>query len=124
MSILEIAENFFWPCDEGKGWEACRKYCHDDATFETEAETLAEVSTLKDYVEWMVEVHTMMKDITFDIKAMAEDTNRDTVLIYAVFNGLIALETSPQPLKTDYVYAITFKKEKISHVAKIWYLKI
>ena len=54
MSILQIAENFFWPCDEGKGWEACRKYCHDNASFETEAESLAEVSTLKDYVEWRI----------------------------------------------------------------------
>ena len=38
--MLNVAESFFWPCDEGKGWDACKEYCHPDATFKTDADTL------------------------------------------------------------------------------------
>ena len=38
--MLDVAEKFFWPCDEGKGWEACKEYCHTNATFKTDADTL------------------------------------------------------------------------------------
>jgi hypothetical protein len=28
MDNLQTARNFFEQCDYGKGWEACRIYCH------------------------------------------------------------------------------------------------
>ena len=50
--MLDIAEKFFWPCDEGKGWDYCKEYCHPNATFKTDADTLVHLDRLEDYVEW------------------------------------------------------------------------
>ena len=41
-SIKETAEKFFDACETGKGWQACKSYCHPDATFSCQAEALAE----------------------------------------------------------------------------------
>ena len=46
MDNLTTAGAFFEACDYGKGWSGCRSYCHDNASFETAAETLAEIDTL------------------------------------------------------------------------------
>ena len=46
MDNLTRARAFFEACDYGKGWSVCKSYCHDDASFETESETLAEIDTL------------------------------------------------------------------------------
>ena len=53
MDNLTRARAFFEACDYGKGWSVCKSYCHDDASFETEAETLAEIDTLDTYCDWM-----------------------------------------------------------------------
>ena len=45
--MLEVAEKFFWPCDEGKGWEACKEHCHPNATFKTDADTLINLDRLE-----------------------------------------------------------------------------
>lgn len=36
-NIVETAMAFFEVCETGKGWEACRHYCHDDASFSVQA---------------------------------------------------------------------------------------
>ena len=46
MNNLKTARLFFNECDGGKGWEACKAYCHANASFETEDETLAAIVTL------------------------------------------------------------------------------
>ena len=123
--MLKVAENFFWPCEEGKGWEACRKFCHEGATFKTDADTLKHLDKLEDYVEWMKEVHNMLTDISFEIKGLAADQERKVVLLYAVIKGKIALENEiPQPGETDYVYSMTFEGDKIKHITKIWYFNV
>ena len=121
--MLDLAEKFFWPCDEGKGWEACKEFCHANATFKTDADTLVHLDKLEDYVEWMKDVHSMMANIKFEIKSIAEDTKRGMVLLYAIIYGDNILGEEPQPIETDYVYAMTIKQNKIHHITKIWYLK-
>ena len=59
MDNLTTAGAFFEACDYGKGWTGCRSYCHENASFETEAETLAEINTLDTYCDWMVEALAM-----------------------------------------------------------------
>jgi len=122
--MLETAEKFFWPCDEGKGWEACRQFCHEDATFTTDADTLKHLDKLDDYVEWMKEAHNMLSDVSFEIKGLAADTTRNVVLLYAVIKGQIALGNDPQPIQTDYVYSMSFEDGKIKHITKIWYFNV
>ena len=121
--MLDVAEKFFWPCDEGKGWEACKEFCHANATFKTDADTIVPLDKLEDYVEWMKDVHSMMANVKFEIKSIAEDTKRGMVLLYDIIYGDNILGEEPQPIETVYVYAMTIKENKIHHITKIWYLK-
>ena len=117
--MLDVAEKFFWPCDEGKGWEACKEFFHANATFKTDADTLVHLDKLEDYVEWMKDVHSMMANVKFEIKSIAENTKRGMVLLYAIIYGDNILGEEPQPIETIYVYAMTIKENKIHHITKV-----
>ena len=43
MSRSEAARAFFEACEAGKGWQICRDFCHENATFSCQADALAEV---------------------------------------------------------------------------------
>ena len=111
--MLDVAEKFFWPCDEGKGWEACKEYCHTNATFKTGADTLIHLDRLEDYVEWMKDAHSMLANTKFEIKSIAEDKKRGMVLLYAIIYADNILGEEPQPIETDYVYAMKIEENKI-----------
>lgn len=36
-AMLDTAESFFDACESGKGWDACRPYCHPEAAFSAQA---------------------------------------------------------------------------------------
>ena len=59
-SITGIAEKFFAACETGKGWEGCKQYCHPGATFSAQAEPLAEIRTLQQYTDWMMNLLTFV----------------------------------------------------------------
>ena len=122
--MLDVAEKFFWPCDEGKGWEACKDYCHPNATFRTDADTLVYLDRLEDYVEWMKDAHSMFANAKFEIKSIAEDKKRGMVLLYAIIYADNILGEEPQPIETEYVYVMKIEENKIKHITKIWYLNI
>ena len=125
MDNLNTARAFFDACDYGKGWSACKKYCHPDATFETEAETLANVDTMEIYCDWMVDALAMFdENVEIEVKAEAHDQTRDIVLIYAEIRGNVIIGPKPMFAKTDYVYVIQFDEEKIKHMTKVWELKL
>ena len=71
MDNSATAHAFFEACDYGKGWSGCRSYCHDNASFETAAETLAEINTLDTYCDWMVEALAMF-DKTVEVEVKSE----------------------------------------------------
>ena len=124
MDNLTTAGAFFEACDYGKGWSGCRSYCHDNASFETAAETLAEIDTLDTYCDWMVEALAMFDEtVEVEVKSEAYDVKKDIALIYAEIRGNVIIGPEPMFMKTDYVYAINFNGKKISHVTKIWELK-
>ena len=125
MDNLTRARAFFEACDYGKGWSVCKSYCHDDASFETEAETLAEIDTLDTYCDWMVEALAMFDEtVEIEVKSEAYDVKKDIALIYAEIRGNVIIGPEPMFMKTDYVYVINFNGKKISHVTKIWELKL
>ena len=125
MDNLATARSFFDACDYGKGWVDCKKYCHEGATFETEAETLAGVDRMDIYCDWMVDALAMFdENVEIEVKAEAHDQSRDIVLIYAEIRGNVIIGPQPMFTKTDYVYAIHFEGEKISHMTKVWELKL
>ena len=43
----EIASIFFSDCENGDGWESCKKHCTPDASFSCQATPLDDVHTLE-----------------------------------------------------------------------------
>lgn len=121
-----IAQSFFEACEAGKGWEACKKFCHERATFAAQAEPLADVRTLQQYADWMKGLLTFIPDGRYELKSFATDDERKSVCAYAVFFGTHTGPGGPCPptgksLRSDYVYVMEFDGEKIRHMTKIWH---
>jgi steroid delta-isomerase-like uncharacterized protein len=124
-SITDTAAAFFEACETGQGWDGCGAYCTADATFEAQSEPLAELTTLKDYTEWMKAMMTVLPDAHYEIRSFATDNERQNVSAYGVFSGTHTGEGGPVPptgkhTDTDYVYVMHFEDGKISHMTKIW----
>jgi predicted ester cyclase len=125
-SITAIADKFFAACETGKGWEACKAYCAPNATFEAQAEPLADIKTLAEYADWMKGLTDIMPDSRYEVKSFATDTERNNVAAYAVFSGTHTgtggpCEPTGKKTASDYVYVMQFTGDKISHMTKIWH---
>src|SRR3954467_6633462 len=124
-NITGVAKEFFEACEVGKGWEVCKAYCTPDATFAAQAEPLAGVATLAQYTDWMKGLMTIMPNGSYEVKSFATDAERNNVAAYGVFSGTHTGPGGPCPTtgrntRTDYVYVMQFKGDKISHMTKIW----
>jgi len=125
-SMTGIAKNFFEACEAGKGWETCKMYCQEHASFSAQAEPLADVRTLQQYADWMKGLLTFIPDGRYELKSFATDDERKSVCAYAVFFGTHTGPGGPCPptgksLRSDYVYVMEFDGEKIRHMTKIWH---
>jgi len=76
-SIETTAQLFFEACEAGKGWEACKAFCTDQATFSAQAEPLVDVRTLQQYADWMKGLIQMMPDGRYEIRPFATDAQRN-----------------------------------------------
>ena len=110
MSIESTAREFFEACETGKGWEGCKGYCHDSATFSAQADALADVTTLAGYADWMKGLLTPIPDGHYELKSFSADADRGVVTAFAVFHGTHSVD-GPVPatgkkVAADYVYAM------------------
>ena len=124
-SMKETAEKFFEACESGKGWEGCKEYCHDGATFSAQADALADVTTLEGYTEWMKGLMTPAPDASYDVRGFAVDEERNVALGYGLFKATHTADGGPVPptnkrVEAEYVYAMHFDGDKIRHMTKIW----
>lgn len=124
MSIGDTARQFFEACDSGKGWEGCKGFCHEGATFSAQSDALAEVSTLEGYADGMKGLLIPIPDGHYEMKAFSADMDRGIVTAFAVFHGTHSVD-GPVPatgktIAADYVYAMEFDGERIRHMTKIW----
>ena len=124
-AIAEIAHAFFDACETGKGWADCKGYCLPDATFSSQAEPIADITTLEGYCDWMTGLLTIIPDAGYELIAFATDDARNSVSGFAVFSGTHTGEGGPVPptgksTKADYVYVMEFDGDKIKHMTKIW----
>lgn len=125
-SITAIAHDFFAACEAGKGWEVCRAYCTQDASFAAQAEPLADITTLAQYTDWMKDIISLvLPDGRYEVKSFATDAERNNVAACAVFSGTFTGPGGPCPptgksMRTDYAYMMQFTGDKISHMTKIW----
>ena len=124
-SMKETAERFFDSCETGKGWEVCRQYCHDGATFSSQTGALAGVDTLQAYTDWMKGLFTPLPDARYELRSFAVDDARKNVAAYAVFRGTHTGQGGPVPptgkqVEADYVYVMDFDGGRIRQLTKIW----
>ncbi|MGI9417893.1 MAG: ester cyclase [Geminicoccaceae bacterium] len=124
-SMSDTAMKFFDACETGGGWDACKGFCHGDASFVCQADPIAEITTLQEYAEWMKGLLTFVPDGRYELKAFAVDAERGSVSAYAVFHGTHTGEGGPLPptqkaVQSDYVYVMEFEGDKIRHMTKIW----
>lgn len=125
MTNEQTARAFFEACETGKGWEVCRGWCHEAATYSCQADALADTKTLAGYTEWMKGLLGPIPDGRYELKAFAADPERGTVVAAAVFHGTQTGAGGPVPptgkaVSSDYVYVIAFDGDKISHMTKVW----
>jgi hypothetical protein len=121
----ESARQFFEDCETGKGWDACKAYCHSDASFSAQTTVLTEVTTLEGYCDWMKGLLTPIPDGHYELKFFAEDESSNSVAAFAVFHGTQTGPGGPgeptgNSIAADYVYHMVFEGDRISHMTKIW----
>ena len=125
MPIYETAKTFFDDLEAGKGWDGCKVWCHDNASFSCQADALAEVTTVAGYSEWVKGLFHPVPDMHPEIKTFAVDEERNSVSVFAVVHGTQTGEGGPVPptnkvVAADYVYVLDFDGDKIRHMTKIW----
>ena len=125
MSISETAEKLFHSCDSGKGWEVCKEWCHDNASFSCQADILAEINSMSVYCDWMAGLFTPIPDLKYAFKSISIDDKHNCVSLFAIATGTQSGEGGPVPptgklTATEYVYVMYFDGEKVSHMTKIW----
>jgi predicted ester cyclase len=123
--ITSTARDFFEACETGQGWAVCREWCHDGATFECQADVLAEVTTLRGYSDWMKGLLGPLPDGRYELRAFATDPKRNRVVAAAVFHGTHTGQGGPVPptgrkAAADYVYVMDFEDGRIRHMTKVW----
>ena len=124
-STIATAREFFDACEFGRGWEVCRNYCHDDATFICQSDVLTDVKTLSEYTDWMKGLLTPIPDSNYEVRAFALDPATNSVSDFGVFSGTHTGEGGPVPptgksVKSDYVYVMEFDGRRIKRMTKIW----
>lgn len=127
MTAFENANKFFEACEAPAGWEGCQPYVADNATFTAQSEPLAELTTVEEYCEWMMQVgRVTLAGATYDLHSSSYDESTRTAIFFATFNGKHTGEGGPVPptnkeTHTHYVYAVTMDADdKVSHLTKIW----
>ena len=124
-NISEQAKLFFEACETGRGWEECKSFCHENATFSAQTAALEGIDSLEGYTEWMKNLLTPIPDGHYDLQFFAEDKERECVAAFAVFHGTQTgpggpVDPTGNTIAADYVYAMQFEGNLIRHMTKIW----
>ena len=125
MTLEQTARTFFEACENGGGWEACKAFCHDGASFACQADAPADTTTLHDYAEWMKGLLGPIPDGHYELTAFASDADRGTVVASAIFHGTQTGAGGPgaptgKSVASDYAYVMRFGGDRIAHMTKIW----
>ena len=52
MSAFETATKLFHACEQLEGWEGCKQYVADGATYSGQCEPLMDTKTVEEYCDW------------------------------------------------------------------------
>lgn len=127
MDPFENAKKFFEACEAPSGWEGCKAYVADGATFSAQSEPLVGVTTVEAYCEWMHGFGTVTAPgATYDLHAAAYDESSRTALFFATYHPTHTGDGGPVPptgktAHADYVYALTMNDVgKVERMVKVW----
>jgi len=126
MSAFENATRVFHACESSKGWDPCREYVEDGASFECQAGPLAEVNTVQGYAEWMAGVPSWMPDGHYHLHTSAWDEESRAATFFATFHGSHTGEGGPVPptnreMNSHYVFVMLMNDDdRVAKVYKIW----
>ncbi len=127
MSAFENAKKFFDACDAPLGWDGCKQYVAEGASFTAQSEPLVDIHTVKDYCQWMADFGNItVPGATYDIHAASYDENTKTAIIFATYHAKHTGEGGLVPptgkeTHTNYVYILTMNDDdKVERFIKVW----
>lgn len=124
-TIAETAMAFFELCESGKGWKECRHYCHDDAVFNVQAESLEALKTVEAYSDSMPHLIEILPDAHYELVSVATDEKRQMVIAFARFCGTHTginepIKTTGKTVVSDYAFVMRMEGAKVAEVTKVW----
>ncbi len=127
MGALENAKKFLEACDAAAGWEACKEYVADGATFNAQSEPLVDIHTVEAYCEWMDGFgNVTVPGNSYDLHTSSYDDATRNAVFFATFHATHSGDGGPVPptnkaTSTHYVYVLTMNEsDKVERMIKIW----
>lgn len=127
MSAFGNATEFFHACESLKGWGECEQYVASGAPFSAQSEPLADITSVKAYVDWMTAFGTTTAPgCSYDLHASSYDDANRTAIYFATFHASHLGDGGPVPpthksTASDYVYALTMDgDDKVASMHKVW----
>jgi len=127
MTAFENAQKFFEACEAPRGWEGCRQYVAENASFEAQSEPIAELSTVQAYCDWMAKfANVTVPDATYDLHTASYDEQTRKAVFFATYHAKHTGEGGPVPptqkeTHSHYVYILTMNQEhKVEKMVKVW----
>ena len=127
MSAFDKANQFFESLEGLKGWEGCKEYVADGASFACQSGPLADVKTVESYCAWLTPFGKVtVPGATYDLHTSSWDDETRTAIFFATFHAKHTGEGGPVPptnkeTHSHYVYALTMNPDdKVQSMTKIW----
>ena len=114
-NITQTAELFFDACETGKGWDACKAYCHPNATFSAQAGALSDIGDVESYTAWMQWLLTAVPDGHYELKSFSTDEKRNCVTAFGVLHGTQTGPSKPNIVVFREYMAIRWVTHAIRH---------
>lgn len=127
MSAYDNAKEFFDACEAPAGWDGCKQYVADGASFTAQCEPIAEMTTIEEYADWLKGFGTVTAPgARYELHASAFDESTNTAVFFATYHAKHTGEGGPVPptgkeTHSHYVYSITMDDDgKVTKMIKIW----
>lgn len=128
---IDMVQTCLAACDGGLGWEECRKFCTEDATFSCQCDTLAGLQTLREYAEFFQLFCKACPGVTWTMHTIQWDRVAHTAVMNSTYHcthsvsvpGLGPEIPTMKSIHTDYCYIVTTdpsRKNKVVHINKVW----
>lgn len=127
MSAFDNARRFFDACEKPLGWEGCRPYVADGASFNAQSEPIADIRSVEGYCEWMKAFGTITAPgATYDLHSASFDETSRTAVFFATYHATHTGEGGPvaptnRSTDSDYVYILRMNDaDKVESMTKVW----